>query len=68
MQDYEYNLDFRDFIAALNAEEVAYLIVGGYAFARHVKPRVTKDFDVWVEASIENAEALGKAGITPSED
>ena len=61
LQDYQYNRDFRDFIAALNDEGVAYLIVGGYAFARYVKPRVTKDFDVWVEASAVNAPKIWRA-------
>jgi len=61
LTDYQYNADFRDFIAALSDEGVAYLIVGGYAFARHVKPRVTKDFDIWVEASAENAPKIWRA-------
>lgn len=32
-----------------------YLIVGGYAFAFHVKPRYTKDIDIFVEPGEENA-------------
>jgi hypothetical protein len=34
---------------------VRFLIVGGYAVAFHGRPRATKDLDVWVEASPENA-------------
>jgi hypothetical protein len=49
------NHDFRDLFAALNAAEVRYLLVGGYAVAYHGRPRYTKDLDVWVEASADNA-------------
>ncbi len=49
------NRDFRDLFAALNAEGVRYLLVGGYAFSFHAVPRYTKDLDVWVESSPEAA-------------
>ena len=49
------NLDFRDLFAALNAASVRYLLVGGYALAVHTVPRFTKDLDVWVEATPDNA-------------
>jgi hypothetical protein len=35
--------------------DARFLIVGGYAVAAHGRPRATKDLDVWVEASPENA-------------
>ena len=35
--------EFREFVAFLNAHEVRYLIVGGYAVAFHGHPRYTKD-------------------------
>ncbi|RDC65930.1 hypothetical protein [Adhaeribacter pallidiroseus] len=35
--------DFHDFISLLNAHEVEYLVVGGYALAFHGKPRHTGD-------------------------
>lgn len=54
MQDYGFNPDFRDLLGALNEADARYLIVGGYAFARYAKPRATKDFDVWVDASPDN--------------
>ena len=38
--------DFREFAACLNAHEVHYLIVGGYAVAFHGHPRYTNDLDV----------------------
>lgn len=50
--------DFREFVACLNAREVRYLIVGGYAVAFHGHPRYTKDFDVWIERTPENVERL----------
>jgi hypothetical protein len=56
-----FNLDFKEFIGSLNANGVRYLIVGGYAVACHGHPRYTKDLDVWVECSVENAKALLRA-------
>lgn len=50
--------DFREFAACLNAHEVRYLIVGGYAVAFHGHPRYTKDLDVWIERTRENVERL----------
>lgn len=56
-----FNQDFKEFIESLNANHVRYLVVGGYAVAMHGYPRYTKDLDVWVERSQENAQALLKA-------
>jgi len=46
---------------------VRYLVVGGYAVALHGYPRYTKDMDVWVEMTTENAsrviEALNQFGF-----
>lgn len=47
--------DFREFIASLNAHDVRYLVVGGYAVALHGYPRFTKDLDVWLWLEAENA-------------
>ena len=49
------NKDFRDLFAALNDANAEYLLVGGYAFAFHAYPRFTKDLDVLVRASSDNA-------------
>ena len=38
--------DLREFIESLNAANVKYLIVGGYAVAFHGHPRMTGDMDV----------------------
>lgn len=54
------NLDpnFKEFVECLNAREVRYLIVGGYAVAFHGHPRYTKDLDVWLERTFENVRRL----------
>jgi hypothetical protein len=49
------NQDFKEFIQSLNNHGVRYLVVGGYAVALHGYPRYTKDIDIWVEPSSENA-------------
>ena len=52
------NKDFREFIELLNSKKVKYLLVGGYAIAFHGHPRYTKDLDIWLEMSEENADAM----------
>ena len=52
------NQDFLDLISAFNAAEVRYLVVGAYAVGVHGHPRATKDLDIWVDASTENAGRL----------
>jgi hypothetical protein len=56
-----FNQDFKEFIESLNDKHVRYLVVGGYAVALHGHPRYTKDLDIWVELSRENAQALVQA-------
>jgi hypothetical protein len=41
--------------ACFAAHRVRYLVVGGHAVAFHGKPRFTKDIDVWLEPTPENA-------------
>ena len=48
--------DYEEFIAALNAHDVRYLIVGAHAVALHATPRATKDLDVYVDPEPRNAE------------
>jgi hypothetical protein len=52
------NPDFRDFVASLNASGARYLVVGGYAVALHGHPRYTRDIDIWLEATLENARRI----------
>lgn len=47
--------DFEELFAYFNAREARFLVVGGYAVAFHDKPRFTKDLDVLVEPSAQNA-------------
>ena len=53
--------DFKEFIELLNAHNVRYLVVGGYAVAFHGYPRYTKNLDVWIERSAQNADNVMKA-------
>ena len=55
------NQDFKEFIQSLNDNGVHYLVVGGYAVALHGYPRYTKDIDIWVEMTAENASKILKA-------
>lgn len=50
--------DYEEFIAALNARGVRYLIVGAHAVAHHARPRATKDLDVVVGPSRANVGRL----------
>jgi hypothetical protein len=52
------NHDFQEFVELFVAHEVEFLIVGGYALAAHGHPRYTKDLDVWVWMSAENADRI----------
>jgi hypothetical protein len=55
------NQDFRDLLAEFNAQDVEYLVVGGHALAAHGYVRATKDFDVWVRPSTDNATRVLRA-------
>lgn len=53
--------DFEELFACLTRHGVRALIVGAHAVAFHAKPRYTKDIDILVEPSQENADALIQA-------
>jgi len=59
--------DLRELLELLNARNVEYVVVGGYAVAYHGYPRYTGDIDVFVRRSPENATrilgALGDFGF-----
>ena len=68
------NHDFEQFLASLNAENVDYLLIGGYAVAIHAQPRATKDLDIFIRCDPANALAVWRAlarfgasleGVTP---
>jgi hypothetical protein len=53
--------DFRDLLKVFNDSNVKYLLIGGHAVMHYTEPRYTKDLDVWVEASLENGDAVFRA-------
>lgn len=53
--------NLRQLLFALNAHDVRYLIIGGYAVFLHGQPRMTKDLDVFIESSPTNASAIFRA-------
>lgn len=54
----EVQQDFKELLEFLNAREVEYIIVGGYALAFHGAPRFTGDLDVFVKPDKENARRI----------
>ena len=50
--------DFREFLKLLNAHQVEYLLIGGYAVAYHGYPRATADMDIWIAVHSQNAERI----------
>ncbi|MBZ0267504.1 hypothetical protein K8I85_05065 [bacterium] len=55
------NRDLIELLAAFNAHGVEYIVVGAHALAAHGHVRATKDLDVWVRATPENASKTLKA-------
>jgi hypothetical protein len=55
------NSDFKDLLRIFAEEKVEYLVVGGYAVIHHTQPRYTKDIDLWVKPSAENAARVARA-------
>ena len=58
MEQIEFPQDFVEFLKLLNAHNVEYLLVGGFAVAIHGYPRATADMDVWVARNQANAERI----------
>jgi hypothetical protein len=50
--------DFKEFLQLLNAHQVEYLLVGGYAVGYHGYPRATVDMDIWIRRGPANAEKM----------
>ena len=50
--------DFKEFLQLLNAKEVEYLLIGGYAIGYHGYPRATVDMDVWIAIDPVNAKKV----------
>ena len=54
----ELSNDFKELLKLLHARGVKYLLIGGYAVGFHGYPRSTKDMDIWVEPSPDNARRI----------
>lgn len=50
--------DVKEFLKLLNAHEVEYLLIGGYAVAYHGYPRATADMDIWIAMHPANADRI----------
>ena len=53
--------DFDAMLRELSDAGAEFLIVGAYAFSAHVHARATKDLDIWVRPSPENAARVWQA-------
>lgn len=53
--------DFKEFLKLLNAHQVEYLLIGGYAVAYHGYPRATADMAIWIAIHRQNAEKIAAA-------
>jgi hypothetical protein len=53
--------DFREFLQLLNAHEVEYLLIGGYAVGYYGYPRATNDIDLWIAIDAANAARVVRA-------
>ena len=50
--------DFKEFLKLLNAHQVEYLLIGGYAVAYHGYPRATADMDIWIATHAQNTKKI----------
>lgn len=53
--------DFEDLLKSFNKHKVRYCIIGAFAVGFYSKPRYTKDMDIFVESSLENAGSIIRA-------
>ena len=70
------NSDFSDLLNLFKANDVQYMVIGGYAVVQYTEPRFTKDLDLWISTHPDNAEAVFNAlkefgapleGMTPKD-
>jgi hypothetical protein len=55
------NRDFKDLFSAFSAADVRFLVVGAHAVIFYAVPRYTKDLDLWIEPTPENAARAWRA-------
>ena len=58
MARFALNPDYRDFLSECNAQNVEYLVIGGQAVIFYGYVRNTKDLDVWLNPTPENAKRV----------
>jgi hypothetical protein len=58
------NRDFAEMLRALSDAGADFLVVGAHARAAYGEPRSTKDLDIWVRPTPENASRVWKALVT----
>lgn len=49
------NPDFKDLFSELSALEARFLVIGAHAVIYYATPRYTKDLDIWIDSSPQNA-------------
>lgn len=54
----ELSRDFSDLLRAFSSAGVEFLVVGAHALGVHGRPRTTKDLDVWIRTTRENAQRV----------
>jgi hypothetical protein len=50
--------DFKEFLRLLNAHDVEYLLIGGYAVNYYGYPRATADMNIWIAVHPANADRV----------
>lgn len=50
--------DFKEFLGFLVSNKARFLIVGGFAYSIYAEPRYTKDLDLFIERSDDNADRV----------
>ena len=50
--------DYEEFLELLNKHNVRYCVIGAFALAFHARPRYTKDMDILIEPTTNNAKRL----------
>jgi hypothetical protein len=55
------NPDFKELLSIFNDERVEYLVAGAHAVMYFTEPRYTKDLDLWVNPTPENAQRVFRA-------
>lgn len=57
----EENPHFTEMLQKLCAHKAEFLIVGGYAVMKYTEPRFTKDLDIWIRNTPQNAQRVYSA-------